>query len=560
MADKLIALRVPGQGILTVRAASTNLARQYLNIVRGIPAAAMQEVKPADVPAGLKPVNSVAVTDQSQLELDSGNVHPVILAVAQSGFPPGSRYSYITPDDWARFERTGQLPPPPGGSPLGEGEQPGLNDQAGQPTPEDIERARQAELQRLQDQTLAAQGTAGGGPIGGEGEGFFPTNGVLPSGSENTGQVVPTPENPLVPDPFLQGQIADFQQRIDALRSVNPGVADFVQSLLSGNYTPEELQAIIANPQFQALFTDPDLAEFLGPSALNAFASIVNAQAIAGAGIQEAQITANPFGLSQEQALDLQRIQASGGLSDPAQIFDILQQNARGAIDNPFASLNSGAGLDAISQILRGGLTPEQQVALARAQQEAQLQQNFLNFIGNPSAVGSAVGFGFNPFGGAPTGQPPQAQPLPPGFTAPVPPSARPLPARAPFDLPQGGLATTGTQQLLAGGFGVRPPVQRTPFSGGDLAMTNAFQPNNAQAPQLQATPFSGRLAPTQALGSFRGVGANANEASFRDFSDEERQFFAGQQAARGITPSGTQRRVRSFTPGGERRAVASGF
>ena len=64
------------------------------------------------------------------------------------------------------------------------------------------------------------------------------------------------------------------------------------------------------------------------------------------------------------------------------------------AATNPFASLELSQQperLAAIDQILRGGLTAQERIAEITAEQSGQNQANFLNFIGNPSAVGFAT-------------------------------------------------------------------------------------------------------------------------------------------------------------------------
>ena len=72
----------------------------------------------------------------------------------------------------------------------------------------------------------------------------------------------------------------------------------------------------------------------------------------------------NPFSETAADRLALARAQASGGLTEES---NILAAQQAAAANNPFAAAQLGIDIGNISTILRGGLTPEQQLALAQA-------------------------------------------------------------------------------------------------------------------------------------------------------------------------------------------------
>ena len=146
----------------------------------------------------------------------------------------------------------------------------------------------------------------------------------------------------------------------------------------------------------------------------------------------------NPYGLSNEQFTGMQNVAAQAGATPfgalstapDARYQDILGVQQAQAAAGPFQAAQLGQGMGDISTILRGGNTPEQQLALAQApgnpfgltaneqmalqnslarggltptQRLAEVQAgsapqnmaNYLNFIGNPAAVGFAGQSGF---------------------------------------------------------------------------------------------------------------------------------------------------------------------
>ncbi len=395
------------------------------------------------------------------------------------------------------------------------------------------------------DQQNNAAQTDQGIAIGGEGEGFSTT---APTGTATPPN---TPGQAATPDP-----VSETLNDADPATAVGTGggggatagvarVNQFIQQALAGAFTPDELLEILNSPEFQSILSDPEIAALLGDTALQQL-GLITQQAISAAGqVEVAGIESNPFGRSAEedaalQALiarggiseedavriaeiaaragitspfallatdqitiediqKLERIAASGGLSDESTIADIQRQLARGEIDNPFAFVSAGFDINDAERLVNAQQSAANAAVNAQLQGvQAQREGQFLDFIGNASGVGSAVGFGFDPQSFNPFGQ-------------------------------QGG---SGGQQQI--------PLD---------ALTEAVGASpEGQVPldflRSQNTPG------TQGLGSFRSTPANATEASVRDFSDEEISFTEGQLASQGITPSAADRRRRSFTPG----------
>ena len=168
-----------------------------------------------------------------------------------------------------------------------------------------------------------------------------------------------------------------------------------------------------------------------GEDAADRAQRLTDAQTILGAEF-------NPYGLSNAQFTGMQDVAAQAGATPfgalatapDARYQDILGVQQAQAAQGPFQAAQLGQGMGDISTILRGGLTPEQQLALAQApgnpfgltaneqmalqnslarggltptQRLAEVQAgaapqnmaNYLNFIGNPAAVGFAGQSGF---------------------------------------------------------------------------------------------------------------------------------------------------------------------
>ena len=192
----------------------------------------------------------------------------------------------------------------------------------------------------------------------------------------------------------------------------------------------------------------------------------------------------NPFGQDSTDMLNLARAQASGGLTNEANILGVQQA---AAATNPYAATQLGQDSGRIDQILRGGLTAEQQRQLTLAGQAGQMQGNYLNYISNPFAVGAS-------------------QTL------------------------SGGSAAPFSQQQLQ-------QVSDSP-SGTIPSFTVG----------LGTSPFA--LPETQAIGSAQGLPANFTLGDWASRSDVEQQSVTGQLSPYGITPNMMGERAASYTPG----------
>ncbi|MEK9770560.1 MAG: hypothetical protein VW683_16725, partial [Betaproteobacteria bacterium] len=132
-----------------------------------------------------------------------------------------------------------------------------------------------------------------------------------------------------------------------------------------------QARAGITNP-YAALGTGSEIADIgtilrggltvdeqLALEGLRARGGLSAEQRLAELGVQY-----NPFSETAADRLALARAQASGGLTEES---NILAAQQAAAANNPFAAAQLGIDIGNISTILRGGLTPEQQLALAQA-------------------------------------------------------------------------------------------------------------------------------------------------------------------------------------------------
>ena len=188
---------------------------------------------------------------------------------------------------------------------------------------------------------------------------------------------------------------------------------ELVTGLMSGSLTPNQLQKELNGRDFQAV-RDTDLGPIVNPALTLAVENTTRQLEIAG-GIEQASISALG-GLTPEEAKELRtlqaksgssdfgalaaagaggdiapeamyqdiqrmmRAQASGGLTGEQNIInamtraasggltqeaDIIAQQQAAVAQSPWAALQLGAEQDDISNILRGGLTADQQLELA---------------------------------------------------------------------------------------------------------------------------------------------------------------------------------------------------
>jgi hypothetical protein len=183
---------------------------------------------------------------------------------------------------------------------------------------------------------------------------------------------------------------------------------------------------------------------------------------------------ANPLGFTGEQNFGLEQGRVSNNQ------FGFLQQNS-GA--SGLAARNS------LDQVLRGGLSAKQRIAEINAGQSGQNQANFLNFIGNPSAVGFAT---------------------------------------------ESGLFSPG--QGLNAGLG-----------------SNVLQDiSNAEAGNIPGSLFGFNSPSSAGAGGNQTTNTgNFNANTLRNASDEQIGFLQGAASAGGQTPSEFKDQVESFTPAG---------
>jgi hypothetical protein len=152
--------------------------------------------------------------------------------------------------------------------------------------------------------------------------------------------------------------------------------------------------------------------------------------------------------------------------------------------------------------LARGGLSADERLAEIRASNNPMNMQNMLSFLGNPSAVGSAVSLGgqgfLNQLGG---GQ---------GLPQQSPQTLNPL---APL-----------VEQLM-NERGASQPAPAADTGSADFSF-GAMKPFDPTAPAL-------------------------SQADFQDKTAEEIGFYEGSAAAQGYTPSAVGRRTARVTPGG---------
>ena len=263
-----------------------------------------------------------------------------------------------------------------------------------------------------------------------------------------------------------------------------------VQAQLERDLEPSRLFNRIQGLQIQAE-AQRDVAQTQSnPFGLSNLDYIALQQSLARGGLTPSQRLAeanaqfNPFGQTAADIQRLQEIQYNPFGFSNQQGFDIAAANAA---NNPFAATQLGQDAGRIDQILRGGLTAEEQRQLALANQAGQMQGNLLNFLGDPYAVGAA-------------------QTLTGG------------------NIP--GFSTQQLQQIADAPSGTIPA-----FTAG-----------------LNDSPFA--LPETQSIGGAGGLEANFTQGQFEDLSSTEQGSVTGQLSGYGITPDEIEELSGSFTPG----------
>jgi len=312
----------------------------------------------------------------------------------------------------------------------------------------------------------------------------------------------------------LTGVQAQAQASIDAATQTAMGAVSVADIQSAAERDIAQIQAnvgIDANAKEQAI-AEIQAAAQKDIATTQAGGQVAASQAAAGA--------ASPYGFMQQGGTpnQLEQIfagQNAVGLANAAAQKDAARAGATGfgallsgdtaqqananailraqAANNAYAAQQLGQDESRIDQILRGGLSAEQRLAEINAGQSGQNQANFLNFIGNPSAVGFAKEQGlFSPGQG--------------------------LNASAGSNVLQ-DISNSESGNIPGSLFGFNPPTA-TGAGGG-------------------------------ATQNISDTGRNFNANTLRNASDEQIGFIQGAEAARGRTPSEFRQKVESFTPQG---------
>ena len=157
-----------------------------------------------------------------------------------------------------------------------------------------------------------------------------------------------------------------FEPQVPDPSQLEGFAATDLQDILNIFYANPE-QYISEVPLFEDIY-DPDTGQVIGQrqvgtqqvlspvaqAALQAFSTQRGAES---ADVASRFGTATPFGV----------IAGMGGETAAADALTLAKLQAKAGVNNPFAALQTDAKINDISTILRGGLTPEQQLALAQA-------------------------------------------------------------------------------------------------------------------------------------------------------------------------------------------------
>jgi len=312
----------------------------------------------------------------------------------------------------------------------------------------------------------------------------------------------------------LTGVQAQAQASIDAATQTAMGAVSVADIQSAAERDIAQIQAnvgIDANAKEQAI-AEIQAAAQKDIATTQAGGQVAASQAAAGA--------ASPYGFMQQGGTpnQLEQIfagQNAVGLANAAAQKDAARAGATGfgallsgdtaqqananailraqAANNAYAAQQLGQDESRIDQILRGGLSAEQRLAEINAGQSGQNQANFLNFIGNPSAVGFAK---------------------------------------------EQGLFSPGQGLNASAGSNVLQDISNSE-SGNIPGSLFGFNPPTATGAGGEATQ------------NISDTGRNFNANTLRNASDEQIGFIQGAEAARGRTPSEFRQKVESFTPQG---------
>jgi hypothetical protein len=290
--------------------------------------------------------------------------------------------------------------------------------------------------------------------------------------------------------------------------------------------------------------------------------------------VLESQRISSSGGFSKvEDMLKQQRIQASGGLDTNADILAIQQAEAA---DNAFGSLQLGDAPDSEAGSRMANILSiiEAQNSGASGANAVAREQNFMNFIRSPEAVGAATAMGFDiqtlfkdiEAGGtggveAVDEVAEMTKAIENEANAPVG-AVTSETAKKALELQDPNSGFNNEKRSGAGAPGTvneglgsdNPRMQATnpdPLSANISRPQQPFQTEkiNQQTPNFGVG--SGGLSRTSGIGSLRGLSQNFTEGQYDNRSNAEQGNIRGQLAARqGLGEDQVQERARSYTPG----------
>lgn len=380
-----------------------------------------------------------------------------------------------------------------------------------------------------------------------------------------------------------------------------------IDGILNGEYTPDELAGILDDPEFQAIFNTA-LGPILNPALQLAVTNATEQLKVSGAITQadagattagailrsggdvddilkgvrvgvtglssdelvtESQRISSSGGFSDvKDMLTQQRIQASGGLDTNADILAIQQAEAA---DNAFGSLQLGDAPDSEAGSRMANILSiiEAQNSGASGANAVAREQNFMNFIRSPEAVGAATAMGFDiqtlfkdiEAGG--TG----------GVEAVDEVAEMTKAIENEANAPVGAVSSETAKKALDlqdpnSGFnnetrdGVGSFAGFGPYNYQETGMNTPVNGSSATSStvsgQAQPTPNFGAsavsrtgLGATSGVGALRGLSQNFTEGQYDNRSNAEQGNIRGQLAARqGLGEDQVQERARSYTPG----------
>jgi len=340
------------------------------------------------------------------------------------------------------------------------------------------------------------------------------------------------------------------QTEIDNFKSglgveLTPRMSEILDGILKGEFTPAELGQVFQDPDFQAIFNHPTAGPLLNPAISLAVTNATEQLRIAG-GINQADAGASNAGAllrsggtvddilesirigatglsDSDDVLKSQRINSSGGFDDEQQMLANMRIQSSGGFDDENNMLKqqriaASGGLDNNANILamqeamaannafgslqlgdgdgEAGSKLANILSIIKAQQGGQTGANqvaregqWMNFMGNPAALGAATAAGFDPL------------------------AQMKAALQSESDSPQGNVSIESAMKAL------------------------------------ETQPDTG-LKATSGVGSIGGLGRNFTEGQYDNSSNMTKQNVSGQLAAsQGLGADEIQKRARSFTP-----------